>query len=72
MTIDEKYKIEEPTLTIHAPKICHAATIWKSLRKTRVDLNALREKGYRISLWHGENDSLYRVSRVKQPSKNTE
>jgi hypothetical protein len=38
---------------------------WKSLKKTKVDLNALRKQGYKVSVQHGEGDTLYRVSKTK-------
>ena len=42
---------------------------WKSLKKTKVDLNALRQKGYKISVQHGEGDTLYKIT--GKPSKPT-
>jgi hypothetical protein len=38
---------------------------WKSLKKTKVDLDALRKQGYKVSVQHGEGDTLYRVSKTK-------
>ena len=40
---------------------------WKSLKKTKVDLNALRKQGYKISVQHGEGDTLYKIT--GKPSK---
>jgi hypothetical protein len=40
---------------------------WKSLKKTKVDLNALRQQGYKISVQHGEGDTLYKI--IKKPGK---
>lgn len=40
---------------------------WKSLKKTKVDLNALRQQGYKISVQHGEGDTLYKIT--GKPSK---
>jgi len=40
---------------------------WKSLKKTKVDLNALRKQGYKISVQHGEGDTLYKI--IKKPGK---
>ncbi len=34
---------------------------WKSLKKTKVDLNALRQQGYKIAVQHGEGDTLYKI-----------
>ena len=34
---------------------------WKSLKKTKVDLNALRQQGYKIVVQHGEGDTLYKI-----------
>lgn len=34
---------------------------WKSLKKTKVDLNALRQQGYRVVVQHGEGDTLYKI-----------
>jgi len=40
---------------------------WKSLKKTKVDLNALRQQGYKFSVQHGEGDTLYKIT--GKPSK---
>lgn len=34
---------------------------WKSLKKTKVDLNDLRQQGYRVVVQHGEGDTLYKI-----------
>jgi hypothetical protein len=34
---------------------------WKSLKNTKVDLNAIRASGAKVKVWHGESDTLYRV-----------
>jgi hypothetical protein len=39
---------------------------WKSLKKTKADLNALRASGKRVTVQHGEGDTLYRVSKPKK------
>lgn len=42
---------------------------WKSLKKTKADLNAIRASGKRVSVQHGEGDTLYRVSKAKKAVK---
>lgn len=42
---------------------------WKSLKKTKADLNALRASGKRVTVQHGEGDTLYRVSKPKKSVK---
>jgi len=42
---------------------------WKSLKKTKADLNAIRNSGKRVSVQHGEGDTLYRVSKPKKSVK---
>jgi len=42
---------------------------WKSLKKTKADLNAIRKSGKRVSVQHGEGDTLYRVSKPKKSVK---
>jgi len=39
---------------------------WQSLRKTKANLDAVRETGKRVVLWHGEGDTLYRVLKQKK------
>jgi len=31
----------------------------RSCKKDKPDLSRLREEGYKITLWHGEGDTLY-------------
>jgi len=42
---------------------------WKSLKKTKADLDAIRKSGKRVSVQHGEGDTLYRVSKPKKSVK---
>jgi hypothetical protein len=42
---------------------------WKSLKKTKADLNAIRASGKKVSVQHGEGDTLYRVSKPKKSVK---
>lgn len=42
---------------------------WKSLKKTKADLNAIRASGKKVSVQHGEGDTLYRVSKAKKSIK---
>jgi len=42
---------------------------WKSLKKTKADLNAIRASGKKVSVQHGEGDTLYRVSKAKKSVK---
>ena len=42
---------------------------WKSLKKTKADLNAIRASGKKVSVQHGEGDTLYRVSKPKKSMK---
>jgi len=42
---------------------------WKSLKKTKADLNAIRASGKKVSVQHGEGDTLYRVSKAKKAVK---
>jgi hypothetical protein len=42
---------------------------WKSLKKTKADLNAIRASGKTVSVQHGEGDTLYRVSKPKKSVK---
>lgn len=41
----------------------------ESLKKTKADLNAIRASGKRVSVQHGEGDTLYRVSEPKKVNK---
>lgn len=42
---------------------------WKSLKKTKADLAAIRATGKKVSVQHGEGDTLYRVSNPKKVKK---
>ena len=42
---------------------------WKSLKKTKADLDAIRASGKKVSVQHGEGDTLYRVSKAKKSVK---
>jgi hypothetical protein len=42
---------------------------WKSLKKTKANLDAIRKTGKRVALQHGEGDTLYKVMKPKKAVK---
>lgn len=42
---------------------------WKSLKKTKANLDAIRKTGKRVVVWHGEGDTLYKVLPPKKAVK---
>lgn len=42
---------------------------WKSLKKTKANLDAIRKTGKRVAVQHGEGDTLYKVMKPKKAVK---
>ena len=58
---------EHGSITVPSHKVVKEE--WKSLKKTKADLNAIRASGKKVSVQHGEGDTLYRVSKAKKSVK---
>jgi len=43
---------------------------WKSLKKTKANLDAIRQTGKKVIVQHGEGDTIYRVLKQKKNVKN--
>jgi len=59
---DEKEKL-------HRMSLAGMLESWKSLKKTGENLNDIRASGKKVSVQHGEGDTLYRVSKPKKSVK---
>lgn len=69
---NQKYKVKEEVndeSNTEDDDIEEVNETWKSLKKTKVDLNAIRASGKRVIVQHGEGDTLYKVLPAKTKKK---